>query len=466
MSSHAQSDNVIREIAREAGAVGVEIADLAGNVDEVTGHVRHQATACEDLQDASRALSGSNARIAVAAQRALEVTNDARDDMVASGNTIEHSLEDIRSLVGSVTTIEGHLSGLSDMLERVSKVACGIEAIARQTNLLALNATIEAARAGDAGKGFAVVAGEVKQLAGQTSRATQEIDTTLGDLTAQIRVVMDHSQESSNRAEAVQQGTALIGNAIHEAGNAMASVAEEVNQINRSVMMIEERCGALIGVVGTATNGAVESANHLAEASERLNRLRGSAEALIGHTAELGVETVDTPFIELAVKGAKKLGAIFERSIQDGRTTEAAIFDRNYQLIPESDPPQLETSGCGFFDWAMPQVQEDILNAHDDVVFCVSLDTQAYASTHNIIYSKPQRPNDPVWNAANCRNRRKFDDRVGLAGARNTRAFLLQAYRRDMGGGNFVMMKDVSAPVYVNGRHWGGLRVGYKMSTG
>ena len=464
MSSHQQSNTVIKEIAQEAGAVGVEIADLAGNVDEVTSHVRHQVTACDDLQDASQALSASNAQIAAAAHHALEVTADARDNMMASSDTIEKSLEDIRSLVGNVTTIAGQLSGLSDMLDRVGKVASGIETIAKQTNLLALNATIEAARAGDAGKGFAVVAGEVKQLANQTSKATQEIDTTLGELTAQIRVVVDHSLESSNRAEAVQKGTASIGSVIHEAGNAMASAAEEVDQINQSVMVIEERCGTLVGVVGTATNGAVESANHLAEASERLNRLRGSAEALIGYTAELGIETVDTPFIELAVNGAKKLGAIFEQSIQDGRTTEAAIFDQNYRLIPNSNPPQLETSGCGFFDWAMPQVQEDILNAHDNVIFCVSLDTQTYASTHNIIYSKPQRPDDPVWNAAHCRNRRKFDDRVGLASARNTRAFLLQAYRRDMGGGNFVVMKDVSAPVYVNiGRHWGGLRVGYKM---
>ena len=111
----------------------------------------------------------------------------------------------------------------------------------------------------------------------------------------------------------------------------------------------------------------------------------------------------------------------------------------------------------------MPQVQEDILNAHEDVIFCISLDTQAYAATHNNIYSQPQRPDDPVWNIANCRNRRKFDDRVGLAAARNTRPFLLQAYRRDMGGGNFAMCKDVSAPIYVNGRHWGGLRVGYRI---
>jgi hypothetical protein len=69
---------------------------------------------------------------------------------------------------------------------------------------------------------------------------------------------------------------------------------------------------------------------------------------------------------------------------------------------------------------------------------------------------------DVAWNTANCRNRRLFNDRVGLAAGRSTKKFLLQSYRRDMGGGRFVAMKDVSAPITVAGRHWGGRRIAYK----
>ena len=67
-----------------------------------------------------------------------------------------------------------------------------------------------------------------------------------------------------------------------------------------------------------------------------------------------------------------------------------------------------------------------------------------------------------VWNAANARDKRFFDDRVGLAAGNSSSPYLIQSYRRDMGGGEFVTMKDISAPIYVNGRHWGGLRIGYK----
>jgi methyl-accepting chemotaxis protein len=109
----------------------------------------------------------------------------------------------------------------------------------------------------------------------------------------------------------------------------------------------------------------------------------------------------------------------------------------------------------------MPDIQEPVLTMDPRVVFCVAVDRNGYLPTHNRKFSQPQGA-DPTWNAANCRNRRMFDDRVGLAAGRNTKPFLLQSYRRDMGGQKFVPMKDVSAPITVRGRHWGSLRLGYQ----
>jgi methyl-accepting chemotaxis protein len=96
------------------------------------------------------------------------------------------------------------------------------------------------------------------------------------------------------------------------------------------------------------------------------------------------------------------------------------------------------------------------------VVFSAAVDDRGYLPTHNLKFSLPQGP-DVVWNTANSRNRRIFDDRVGLKAGQSREPFLMQVYRRDMGGGEFVMMKDLSAPITVNGRHWGGLRLAYKI---
>ncbi len=84
-----------------------------------------------------------------------------------------------------------------------------------------------------------------------------------------------------------------------------------------------------------------------------------------------------------------------------------------------------------------------------------------YLPTHNPNYRQPQGK-DPVWNNANCRNRRLFNDRAVKKVAANTKPFLLQTYRRDMGGGNFVLMKDLSSPISVRGRHWGAFRMGFR----
>jgi methyl-accepting chemotaxis protein len=153
---------------------------------------------------------------------------------------------------------------------------------------------------------------------------------------------------------------------------------------------------------------------------------------------------------------------LFEEAVKRDEISEAALFDRNYRSIPNTNPEQLMTRFTDFTDRVLPPIQEALLTFNTRVAFCAAVDNNGYLPTHNTKFSKPQG-NDPVWNAANCRNKRLFNDRTGLAAGRNTKPFLLQTYRRDMGGGQFVLMKDVSAPIFVNGRHWGGFRMGYRV---
>jgi methyl-accepting chemotaxis protein len=148
--------------------------------------------------------------------------------------------------------------------------------------------------------------------------------------------------------------------------------------------------------------------------------------------------------------------------VRSGRITVSDLFDDQYKPIAGSNPQQFMTRFVTLTDHLLPGIQEPMLQFSDKIAFCAAVDRNGFLPTHNNRFSQPQG-SDPAWNNANCRNRRIFNDRTGLAAGRNTKPFLLQTYRRDMGGGNFVMMKDVSAPIMVQGRHWGGLRIGYKM---
>lgn len=460
MANRNGADAVIADVARQAGVLGVEIADIVGHVDDVSARVTAQAELFKSLKSAAQELSGSNAKIAAAARETAAVTETAGREMDTSRAKIQESLGQIGQLVEVASGFAQDIGGLHEALDRVGKVAHGIEAIARQTNLLALNATIEAARAGEAGKGFAVVAGEVKALAGQTSKATAEIDATVKALTERIEKLLGQSGEAMKRAETVQAGTSAIGSVFDTIGTAITSVTGKVAGITGAVGDIEKHCSQLTQSFERVSDGVDKSSQNLQAARDRVNKLLGVGEELIQLTASAGIETVDTPLIRIVQEAAARAVAAFEEALARGELSPGDLFDEDYKPIAGTNPQQFMTRFVAFTDRAMPAIQEPILGLDGKIVFCALLDRNGFLPTHNRKFSQPQG-GDPAWNTANCRNRRIFNDRVGLAAGRSTKPFLVQTYRRDMGGGKFALMKDVSAPIAVQGRHWGGVRLGY-----
>lgn len=462
-SEMVRTDTAVARIADEAGSLGVAIADVAGHVDDVTLRLAEQARLFGELRDQARGMAAGNREVANAAATAVQVSDRARGMMTGSRDQVDRALREILSLAEDVQSIGQRLRGLESALDRVAKVANGINAIAKQTNLLALNATIEAARAGAAGRGFAVVAGEVKALAAQTAQATQEIDATLKELTNQTRTLVEQSSTGGKKAEVVREDTRKIAEVMTTVADAMAEVEAEQGRINAAAAAIGERIGKVEGSIVDMAAGVSQSSGSMSQASQRLNTLLATGERLIGATAAMGVETVDTPFIKAVQSTAQRVSTILEAAIAQGRLSLDDLMDENYRPVPGSNPQQVVTRFSDAADTLLVEVLDGVLSISDRVVFCTVIDRNGYFPTHNTRYSQPQRPDDPVWNAAHSRNRRMFNDRVGLAAGRSTQPFLLQAYRRDMGGGRFEMMKDVSAPILVQGRHWGGLRVAYRI---
>ena len=198
-----------------------------------------------------------------------------------------------------------------------------------------------------------------------------------------------------------------------------------------------------------------------------MNRLARTA-------AKLGYEIVDIAgFLDLVEAQAKDqrealhaLGVAhaisqgLNEAIAAQRVTSSHLFDESYTPIAGSNPVQFITRATAFLDLFLPAFQEPVLAFDPNVVFCAAVNKSGYLPVHNDKFSHPQG-DDPVWNTANCRNRRLFDDRVGLKAGRSKAPFLLQVYRRDMGGGAFKVMKDLSAPIFAQGQHWGGLRLAY-----
>ncbi|HKO73183.1 MAG TPA: methyl-accepting chemotaxis protein [Bradyrhizobium sp.] len=171
----------------------------------------------------------------------------------------------------------------------------------------------------------------------------------------------------------------------------------------------------------------------------------------------------NTEFVTRAMQAGTELTRIFENGVVSGEISIEDMFDEDYVEIPGTNPVQHRTRILGWADRALPPFQEDFLAKDPRMVFCVMIDRNGYLPVHNRIYSHPQRAGDVVWNTANSRNRRIFNDAAGLAAGRNLRSYLIQSYARDMGNGKTIMMREIDVPIRVNGRHWGGFRTAYKL---
>jgi methyl-accepting chemotaxis protein len=171
----------------------------------------------------------------------------------------------------------------------------------------------------------------------------------------------------------------------------------------------------------------------------------------------------NTDFVARAMEAGAALTKMFDNAVATGTIAIDDMFDTDYVEISGTNPLQHRSRILDWADRALPPFQEAFLAKDPRMVFCVMIDRNGYLPVHNKIYSHPQRPGDVVWNTANSRNRRIFNDPAGLAAGRNQRAYLIQSYARDMGNGNTVMMREIDVPIRVKGRHWGGFRTAYKL---
>jgi methyl-accepting chemotaxis protein len=417
----------IRTIAAQAGELGRGAAELDGVIEDVAAASARQAA------DAARLVTDVDAM--VASNRAIEASS-------AAGREAVDRARDAVARVG-----EGVL-GVVSSLREVADAATEITQIALQTRLVAFNATVEAKRAGEAGVGFAVVAEAVKDLAAKVERSSKLIMATVTQLDGRIDGL---AASLADDPRSTRQGD------FHAA---LAQVEASVHEIAAATRRNLERCQAVTGEVGAMASAVAANGEALQRVNANTRRFLGASEQLIEITNDCDAVTADTPFIEAVQAGAARLSAALEAAVRERRISLADLFDEKYQPVAGSNPAQVTTRFVALTDALFPVVQEALLAFDPKVVFCAAVDRNGYLPTHNAKFSRPQG-SDPVWNAANCRNRRIFNDRTGLAAGRNERRFLLQTYRRDMGGGKRVLMKDLSAPITVQGRHWGALRLAY-----
>ena len=418
---------VLTDLARQSSTLGRESAEVRGAIDEANSQAVRQVQTIQAL-----------------AAHVAEI-NQAQAAIVRESDT---GLQSVARACGVVEQVGDEVSAIVNTLREVADAAGQITQIALQTRLVAFNASVEAKRAGEAGRGFGVVADAVKDLATRVEASSKQIMGTVSQLDARIAAL---ARDIQRQPSGQPQG------AVH---SALGEVTQGVERIGRSAALSHGVCTTLSGRMAGIASDMQASMKVYAGTLTRTETMLDMSEHLIQLCAACGIETADTPYLQAAQNAAACISGLLEDALRDGLIDLAGLFDERYQTMPGSTPQQHSARFCGLADQLFPAVQEPMLAFSDKVVFCIAVDRNGYVATHNKKYCHPQR-GDLAWDSANSRYRRIFNDRTGLASGRNTRPFLLQTYRRDMGGGQFVVMKEAASPVTVNGRHWGGLRLAF-----
>ena len=445
-----------------------QVAEAAENLIQEAKHVAggsdQQRSAAEATMHAMEEMNIGINQVAENAELTSANAQSARELSKRGADIVDRASGEIDRIARSVEQSAQVVAALGERSQAISGIVRVIHDIADQTNLLALNAAIEAARAGEQGRGFAVVADEVRKLAERTTAATGEIGAMIGAIQSETQTAIASIQQGSNQA---RSGAELARQA-----------AESLQQINQGAQETMEKIEAIASAIqqqsanGQNITGHVQDILKMAEdnnaTASRTLQEAGQLDTLALNLKEVGTVfklgergeqamSIHARMPAVAQQAAKEAGKVLEDAVRNGAIKPDDLFDHNYVPIPNTRPQKFHSRFDALTDKIFPPVQEPLLERNREIAYAGAVDLNGYFPTHNKRYTQPLTGDEKV-DFVNNRTKRIFNDPVGKKCGAHEQPFLLQTYRRDTG----EIMHDISAPIYVQGRHWGGFRVGYR----
>lgn len=446
-----------QELNRTLQEMGSELAHVSYTLSHLTQESDKAAAQAKRIADGSMAIRTLAESVADRAGLAAQNARRTREESEVGSTELSQVVSGMGAMAERAREAESGMARLAEEIARIQEVTAAIQSIARQTDLLALNASIEAARAGAHGRGFAVVAHEVRKLATESMAASAEITDVISSIQEHARSSIDTIVELSSNSSAVATTAKEVG--------------AQLTTILKDAVATEEQVSSIATDARRTQSTAEEIAALATEGRDRM----GLFQKELTHAAKLSEKPGEQAFRVMVTQGmncdhtrifksaravADKIGGLFEKAIAAGTISREDLFSDQYKPIAKSNPQKYTSRFDAFTDRVLPALQEEFLRRNPKASYAIATDLRGYVPTHNDRFCQPLT-GDPERDLVGNRTKRIFNDKTGARCGAHTEVVLVQTYKRDTG----EVMHDLSVPIYVNNRHWGGFRVGYPPSA-
>ncbi|MEE4153664.1 MAG: methyl-accepting chemotaxis protein [Erythrobacter sp.] len=447
-------------IPEACGEVTLGCSHVAGVVEAVIASSQALRAEHKALQGTVAALEADQDKVAQASDEARLLSERAIDHLSEGNALIQSSLGRINALLEMVDTLGQHVTTFAAAMEQVRRSAQDIDEIAETTNILALNATIEAMRAGDAGRTFAVVASEVKSLAHDTRKATEEIAQTIESLGLEAATVIARIEEGSRASGEAKASVARIESTMESVSSLVEEVDKQNDVIARSTGTISDHVGAVQDVLMRYDRVTHDNEQELAKAKSEAVSLERIANEMFDGLVQAGLSPRDQAMVQQAQALSQEICAHTEAALASGALTANALFDTNYVPVANTNPQLYRTR---LSDWAHAEWRPilDRAKASDPKVLATACtDMNGFLPTH--LTERSRKPTgDVAHDTQFCRNGRIILEPIDRKAKASNAPYMMAVYRQEGDGNRYVVVRNVYVPLVIDGRRWGDLELAY-----